>query len=67
MTSRSYTGKLEGWLVGCIGYRDQFDFLYHSRFIYWLNEPSTKHAKEFDAIPNTAIEGVFLPWYTSVE
>jgi hypothetical protein len=66
MVSRSYTGKFEAFLVGCIGYRDQFGCLYHTNFIYWLADPSGRPA-EFDAVPNTSIQGVFIPWHTSID
>jgi hypothetical protein len=67
MVSKSHTGKFEAFLVGCIGYRDQFGFLYHTRFIYWLVEPKSGLPIEFDAVPNSEVRGVFMPWHTSID
>jgi hypothetical protein len=62
MISKSYTGQLQAWLVGCIGYRDQFKTLYHTGFIYWLADPKTKQPFAFDPpAPNSELPGVFVP------
>jgi|SRR5579864_2799018 len=58
--------KFEGWFVGCIGYRDQFKFLYHTRFIYWLNDTHGRPI-EFDPTPNTQIGGAFVPYFSSID
>jgi hypothetical protein len=67
MVSKSYTGKFEAFLVGCVGYRDQFGVLYHTKFVYWLADPSTGRPIEFDAIPNGEQHGVFIPWHSSID
>ncbi len=67
MVSKSYTGKFEAFLVGCVGYRDQFGAVYHTNFIYWLVEPSTNHPVEFDPIPNGTVQGAFTPWHSSLD
>lgn len=67
MVSKSYTGKFQAYLVGSIGYRDQFGVLYHTNFIYWLVDPGTHQSIEFDAVPNTAVQGVFEPWHTFLD
>lgn len=67
MVSKSYTGKFEAFLVGCVAYRDQFGVLYHTKFIYWLVDPATRHPIEFDATPNTVQQGIFIPWHTSID
>jgi len=67
MVSKSYTGKFEAFLVGCIGYRDQFGFLYHTNFVYWMVDPTTGRPLEFDATPNSEMRGVFVPWHTSID
>lgn len=67
MVSKSYTGKFEAFLVGCIGYRDQFGVVYHTNFIHWLVDPRTSHPIEFDVIPNTNVQGAFIPWHSSLD
>lgn len=67
MVSRSYTGKFEAFLVGCVGYRDQFGFVYHTNFIYWLVDPSTNLSIEFDATPGSTVPGLFVPWHSSID
>ncbi len=67
MISKSYTEKFEAYLVGCIGYRDQFGALYRTNFIYWLVHPNTMMPIEFDAVPNSKIQGVFIPWHSFLD
>ena len=68
MISKSSSKKFEGWLVGCIGYRDQFGYLYHMKFIYDLADPKfLGHPMEFDATPNTQITGSFKQWWAAID
>jgi hypothetical protein len=67
MVSKSYNGKFEAFFVGCVAYRDQFRVLYHTHFIYWMIDPMTSRPMEFDAIPNTQVSGLFVPWHTSID
>jgi hypothetical protein len=62
MVAKSYTKKLQAFLVGCVGYRDQFKtVVYHTGFVYRLVDPRTNETLQFDPIPNTVLNGVFLP------
>ena len=61
-------GKVEAWLVGCIGYRDQFEVLYKTRFYYWYVDPITNRAFTFvPAAANSEIPGHFVEHHSSVE
>jgi hypothetical protein len=67
VVSKSYTDRFQAYLVGCIGYRDQFGFLYHTNFIYWMVDPATQLPLEFNATANSEIRGLFVPWHTSID
>src|ERR1019366_3884943 len=64
MTHPGYNGKFEVWLIGCIRYQDQFRHLYHTKFIYWLNDNSNRPI-EIAPSPNTTVEGNWQPWRIS--
>jgi hypothetical protein len=64
---QSLTGKYEAWLIGCIAYRDSFGAMYHTGFIYWLTDPKTNLGLEFDARPNTKIDGHWATWFGSID
>jgi hypothetical protein len=42
------TTGLEAWVIGCIGYRDQFGNNHHTAFVYWLVDPKTHEPLVFD-------------------
>lgn len=60
-------GKFQGWLVGCIGYRDSFGYMYHTGFIYWLTDPRTRLGIQFDVTPNTEVTGHWATWSGSID
>jgi hypothetical protein len=62
MVSKSDDGKMQAWFVACITYRDQFKYLYHSRYIYRLMDPTSNHAERFYPTPGTMVGGVFQPY-----
>ena len=65
MTSAGWNGKFEAYVVGCIGYRDQFGYLYHTSFTYWLVDPATYRPIEFSVVPNSKIaSGSFDIWHS---
>jgi hypothetical protein len=68
MVSKSGDGKLEAWIVGCIGYRDQFGYLYHTLFKYWLVQPEgVSEPVRVDPIPNTKVGGVWQAYDSSLQ
>ena len=68
MSTPNYRGRFTGYLIVCIGYRDQFSFLYYSTTTYELMNPQdTARMLEFDVKPDTAISGTFVPIHSSVE
>jgi hypothetical protein len=67
MKSPSYQGKFEAWLVGCIGYQDQFQFLYRTKFWYWLVDPATMRPIEFLPATNAQIPGKFALHHSMIE
>lgn len=60
-------GKAEAWLVGCVGYRDQFSFLYKTKFVYWYANPATSVGIEFYPAPNAEIIGQFIEHHSAVQ
>jgi hypothetical protein len=60
MISKSYDGKFGAWIVGCIGYRDQLDWLYKSRFQYSLVDPITRMPIRINPIPLSTVTGQWL-------
>lgn len=67
MVSRNPAGTFQAWLVGCIGYRDQFNVLYHTKFIYRFVDPKTRVPIDLDASPNTSVQGEFIAYHTSLD
>ena len=55
-----YLGKYGVFLVGCIGYRDQFGWFYTTGFIFSMRNGSTG-AVQTGAEPNTDIVGSWAP------
>jgi len=55
-------GLLWAWLAGCIGYRDQFGYLYRTKFIYMLYDDAG-NVVVFDRPPTQPIDigGHFAP------
>ena len=60
-------GKFQAWLVGCVGFRDQFNFLYKTSFIYRYVDPRTQQAIRFAVTPNASIAGTFMLYHTAFE
>lgn len=67
MVTNSYTGGVEGWLIGCIGYRDQFLHLYHYAFVFWYLLDRSSDTHEFKVVPGAKLLGKFVPKYASVD
>jgi hypothetical protein len=66
--SVSQDGKTQAWLVGCIGYRDQFNFLYKTSFIYNYVDPAKNHGQRFILAANSQVNGVFVDrWFDKIE
>jgi hypothetical protein len=59
--------RLQVWLVGCIGYRDQFGYLYRTEFISMLHD-AANHVVVFDP-PNQSIQimGRFVPMWGAID
>jgi hypothetical protein len=60
-------GRSEAWLVGCVGYRDQFGILYKTKFVYWYVDPRTFMAAQIVPSPNTEPSGQFIENHSSIE
>jgi hypothetical protein len=59
--------EFEAWMVGCFEYRDQFDFSYHTRFIYRFEDPVTRNAIMVTPNPNSSVAGQFRPYKESTD
>jgi hypothetical protein len=70
MTSSSANAKFEAWIVGCIGYRDQFGWLYKTQFQYWLTDadPKKKYHSPvtFDIPPKAPLVGTWSEYFGSM-
>jgi hypothetical protein len=53
--------RLQAWLVGCIGYRDQFGYLYRTKFISMFYDATGKVAVFDPPKQSTSIIGRFVP------
>jgi hypothetical protein len=62
-------GKTQAWLFGCIGYRDQFNSLYKTNFIYNLADPANPtRPQRFVPAVNSQVSGVFVDrWFDKIE
>jgi hypothetical protein len=68
MISRNDKGTIQAWLVGCLRYRDQFDFIYHNRFIYRMRDVGgIKNKNDFPIVPNSKVSGRFVQWRSVVD
>src|ERR1700721_4567628 len=66
MVSKSYDNNFEGWLVGCIGYRDQVGQFYHTGFAYWLFQKSTERPVQIPPDQRTPVTGDWVSYTGSV-
>lgn len=66
MIHPNYDGRFNAWLIGCLAYRDQFNFQYFTKFTYWLVD-DTNQAVSFQSGENVVIDGVFAEQGTSLE
>ena len=55
------------WLAGCIGYRDQFGYLYRTKFMYGLLDDTNRPVTLTDPIHVTDISGHFVPTGGSID
>ncbi|HTX14805.1 MAG TPA: hypothetical protein VMD77_05875 [Candidatus Baltobacteraceae bacterium] len=60
MVSKSPDGTVGASIVGCIGYRDQFDWLYKSPFRYSLVDPKTHTPIRITPTPLSSVTGQWL-------
>jgi hypothetical protein len=60
-------GKFQAYLVGCTGYRDQFDVLYKTKFAFRWVAVDTKRPVRFNVGRNIKIAGIFDEWKTSFQ
>jgi hypothetical protein len=70
MVSKTDDGKFEGWLVGCIGYRDQAGFLYRTGFTYWLTDPAMRDLSfplRIDPSDRSPVSGNWKPYTGSAD
>jgi hypothetical protein len=67
MSNPGADGKYEAWLVGCVGYRDQFNVLYRTKFYYWYVDKTTERPITFIPGYNSEISGHFIEHRSSVE
>jgi hypothetical protein len=59
--------RLQAWLVGCIGYRDQFGYLYRTKFISMFYDAAGKVAVFAPPKQPTQIIGRFVPSGGSID
>ncbi len=61
ISSKDEGSRLQAWLAGCIGYRDQFGYLYRTKFMYMLYDDAGR-VVVFD-VPKQPIDikGHFAP------
>lgn len=72
---RGETGFVNAYAVGCIGYRDQFEHLYHTSYIYALtnqfdantNRGTPGTLVEFLPTPNTTVQGKLFPLQSHID
>lgn len=55
------------WLAGCIGYRDQFGYLYRTKFMYALQDDANKPINFVGSTHTADISGHFVPYGGSID